>query len=87
MALSEEWKSDLIVISITLVYVALAVLLPKILKEKGVISKFFARKMIHSFAGLAIFAAPFLNHPIFAAIMAFIMTVVTRRSSEKSKIA
>jgi dolichol kinase len=86
MALSVEWQSDLMVMFYVLLFVAGTIIVPKFLKEKGIISKFFARKIVHSFAGLACFAAPYLNYPILAVIMAAIMTIVTRKSSETTRI-
>lgn len=85
MELSDSLRNDLIITLFTLVYVSLSILIPKILKERNIISKYTARKLIHSFAGLAIFIAPYLNYPVIAAFIALLMTFLTRESKEKSK--
>ena len=46
MALSAEWQSDLIVMFYVLLFVAGTIIIPKLLKEKDIISKFFARKIV-----------------------------------------
>ena len=49
-----EIVHDLIVMLIALIYVGATVLFPRIAKEKGLISSFAARKIIHLFTGLAV---------------------------------
>lgn len=86
MGFWEDWSKDLAIIGITGIVVVLSVLVPKLLREKGIISQLFARKIIHSFSGLAVFITPYLDHPIVAGFLALIMTVVTRTSGKKSHI-
>jgi dolichol kinase len=85
MSLSPEWRSDLLIMLLAGLYTILSILIPKYLKEKEIITKSTARKLIHSFSGLAILVAPYLNYPILAAIFAFLMTTLMRLSSKKSK--
>ena len=85
MSLSPEWQSDLLIMLLTGLYTVLSILIPKYLKEKNIISKFTARKLIHSFSGLAVLVAPYLNYPILAVIFAIIMTSFMRFSGKKSK--
>jgi len=85
MSLSPEWQSDLLIMILTGIYTILSILIPKYLKEKNIISKFTARKIIHSLSGLAVLVAPYLNYPILAVIFAILMTTIMRFSSKKSK--
>lgn len=85
MSLSPEWQSDLLIMFLTGIYTILSILIPKYLKEKEIISKFTARKLIHSFSGLAVLVAPYLNYPLLAVFFAILMTTFMRFSSKKSK--
>ncbi len=85
MGISLEWQSDLLIMVITAIYTLLSILVPKFLKEKEIITKFTARKLIHSFAGLAVLVTPYLNYPLLAVIFAILMTTIMRFSSKKSK--
>ena len=85
MPLSPEWQSDLLIMLGTGIYTILSILIPKYLKEKEIITKFTARKLIHSFSGLAVLVAPYLNNPILAVIFAILMTLFMRFSGNKSK--
>lgn len=84
MALSPAWQHDLIIMAYVLLFIAISILTPKILKEKGIIAKRTARKIIHSLCGLSVFSAPYLNYPWLAGIMALLMTMVTRKSKKES---
>ncbi len=86
MGLWDDWKNDLIIIGCTGIVVFATVLIPKFLREKGIISQLFARKIIHSFSGLAVFITPYLDHPIVAGFLALLMTIITRTSGKKSQI-
>lgn len=72
--------------SFTLLYVLLVILLPRIAKEKGLISSFMARKIIHLFAGLAVLVTPYLYYPILSVFLAGAMTIMTYKSGEKTGI-
>ncbi|MCF2138883.1 MAG: hypothetical protein K9W44_02350 [Candidatus Lokiarchaeota archaeon] len=85
MATNISIETDIIITFFALIYVAITILIPKMLKERNIISKYTARKLIHSFSGLAIFIAPYLKYPIIAAFIALLMTFLTRESKEKSK--
>ncbi len=78
--------NDLIFTGFALLYVFAWVLIPEILQKKGKISKFIARKLVHLFAGLAIFITPYLTIPWFAVLLAALMTVVTLKSSKHSSL-
>ncbi len=84
MAVPINIVNDLIFTGIALLYVLAWVLIPEILQKKGKISKFIARKLVHLFAGLAIFISPFLTIPWFAVAIALLMTLVTLKSSKHS---
>lgn len=83
--ITQDWVKDLIIVTLTAIFVISSILIPKSLEENGKISKFTARKIIHSFSGLAIFIAPYLTYSILAAIFALLLTFVTRTSGRKSK--
>ena len=85
MSLSPEWQSYLLLMFLTGIYTLLSIFIPKFLKEKEIITKFTARKLVHSLSGLAVLVAPYLNYPILAVIFAFLMTTFMRLSSKKSK--
>jgi phytol kinase len=85
MGISPGIQSDLVIIACTAIYVGLTIIIPKVLKEHGIISRFLARKLIHSFSGLAIFIAPYLTYPVITGVLALIMAILTRESKEKSK--
>ena len=85
MGLSPKWRSDLLIILGITIYTLLSIIIPKILKEKNKISKFTARKIIHSFSGLGVLSAPYLNFPFLAFLFALLMTALVRLSNNKSK--
>ncbi|MHA1776844.1 MAG: diacylglycerol/polyprenol kinase family protein [Promethearchaeota archaeon] len=85
MVIPDLIKKDLIITTVILIYLTLTIFIPKILKEKNIISKYSARKIIHSFSGLAILITPYLTYTIIAAIIALLMTFLTRESKDKSK--
>jgi dolichol kinase len=75
---------DLVIMFFTLVYVGLVIMLPRIAKEKGIISSFVARKIIHFFAGLCCLVTPYLYYPILSVLLAGLMTFITYKSGEKT---
>lgn len=78
------WMNDLIIGLTTAILILGTIFIPKFLEEHHKISKFTARKLIHSFSGLGVFITPYLNYPIIAGILAGIMTLITRTSGRKS---
>ncbi len=76
-----DLESDLIIFIGALIYVGLIIIIPKALKSKGIISGFVARKIIHSFAGLAVLIAPFMHFPFLAVVLAIVFTIITKRST------
>jgi phytol kinase len=78
-------EADLIIFLGALIYVALVILIPKTLQHKGILSSFVARKTIHALAGLAVFVAPYMHYPILAVFLALGSTIITKRSSDKSR--
>jgi len=76
---------DLFRMGCVLVYVSLVILIPKTLKNRNIISRGTARKIVHSMAGLSVFITPYLNYPVLAALLAGGMTVMTRKSSRNSR--
>ena len=75
---------DLKIIGIVTVFVLFVIFFPEFLEKKKKISKFVARKIVHSFSGLAIIVTPYLNYPILAGILALFLTLFTRTSGRKS---
>lgn len=81
-----EWVSDIIILGSTAILVFGSILIPKYLKEKGIISQHLARSFIHAFSGLAVVVTPYLNHPFLAGILALLLTIITRTSGRTSKV-
>lgn len=77
---------DLLVLLLTFSYVFATILIPVQLKKRDKITKFQARKAVHLFAGLSVFACPYFTWPWWAVIMAGSMTILTFLSSKKSKV-
>ncbi len=77
---------DLLVLLLTFSYVFATILIPVQLKKRDKITKFQARKSVHLFAGLSVFACPYFTWPWWAVIMAGSMTILTFLSSKKSKV-
>ncbi len=77
---------DTILMACTLFYVFLVILIPRVAKDKGLISSFMARKIIHFFAGLAVLITPYLYYPILSVFLAGAMTIITFKSGEKTTI-
>lgn len=82
----EKLQHDLIIFLGAIIYVIATIFIPKILKEKNLISGFVARKIIHSFAGLGVFITPYMYYPILAVSIAIASTVLTKLSSDKSNL-
>ncbi len=82
----DNFISDIIVVLLTFVYVFITILTPLILKKKDKISKFTARKIVHSLAGLAALSAPFFVWPFWSAIIAGSLTVLVFFSEKDSKV-
>ena len=85
LSISADWIADFQIVAFVLLFIIISILTPKILKEKGIISKQFARKIVHAFSGLAALSAPFMNHPILSVLISASMTVLTLKSSKESK--
>lgn len=77
---------DLMILLLTFIYVFATILIPVQLKKRDKITKFQARKMVHLFAGLSVFASPYFTWPWWAVIMAGSLTIVTFLSTKKSKV-
>ncbi|MHA1584935.1 MAG: phosphatidate cytidylyltransferase, partial [Promethearchaeota archaeon] len=84
VAIQNSWVHDLIILVITAILVLASIFIPKMLEEHGKISKFAARKIVHSFSGLAILITPYLNYPVLAGIFALGLTILVRTSGKKS---
>ncbi len=81
---SVPWFHDTVIAVITAGLVLLSIFIPKALEEHNKISKFTARKLIHSLSGLAILITPYLYYPIISGFLALCMTIITRTSGRKS---
>lgn len=70
------------------VFMLASILVPKKLKEKGILSKFQARKLIHSLGGLTILFGPFLSfwYLIPGVILFIVMTTLIYYSSPNSSV-
>ena len=82
----ENLFADLFVVLIAYLYVLIAIFVPLILKKKQKISKFAARKVVHSFAGLTALTAPFYVWPFWPTIIAGSLTILVYFSSKESKV-
>jgi len=77
---------DLLIVLITYTYIFLTIFIPVQLKKRNKVSKFTARKMVHSFAGLSVLSTPFYIWPYFAVIIGVSLTVLVLLSSKESKV-
>lgn len=77
---------DLLIVLFTYIYIFLTIFIPVQLKKRNKVSKFTARKMVHSFAGLSILSTPFFIWPYFAVIIGGSLTVLVFLSSKESKV-
>lgn len=82
----ENFSYDIIVVLVAYFYVILTIFVPLILKKKDKISKFTARKIVHSLAGLAILSSPFYVWPFWPSIIAGTLTILVYFSSKESKV-
>lgn len=82
---STELQSDLVLFFGAVLFELIIILVPKTLKHRGIISGYIARKIIHSFAGLAVFIAPYMTYPVFAVVIAAASVIMTFKSGESSK--
>jgi phytol kinase len=82
----EKLQHDLLIFLGAVIYVIATIFIPKILKEKQIISGFTARKIIHSFAGLGVFITPYMYYPIIAVSIAIASTILTKASTERSQV-
>lgn len=77
---------DLIILVGTVGYIFAVIYIPKKLKDQGKISKFVARKLVHTFAGLSIFITPYLQYPVFALVITGLMAIFTYKSGKRAKV-
>lgn len=64
---------DFILLFITGIFVCLSLIVPVLLVNFNFIGKHLARKLVHSFAGLAIFVVPYLDVPYWAIVMSALL--------------
>ena len=77
---------DLLILLLTYIYVFATILIPVQLKKRDKITKYQARKAVHLFAGLSVFATPYFSWAWWAVILASSITILTLLSSKKSKV-
>ena len=77
---------DLLILLLTYIYVFATILIPVQLKKRDKITKFQARKAVHLFAGLSVFATPYFTWPWWAVLLSGSITILTLLSSKKSKV-
>jgi len=77
---------DLLLMLLTFVYVMGTIAIPVQLKKRDKISKFTARKIVHSFAGLSVLSTPFFIWPFFSVIIAGSLTILVYFSGKESKV-
>jgi len=77
---------DLLILLLTYIYVFATILIPVQLKKRDKITKFQARKAVHLFAGLSVFATPYFTWPWWAVILSGSITILTLLSSKKSSV-
>jgi len=80
---------DLILLILAILFMLGSILIPKLLKDRNLISKLTARKLIHSFGGLTIIFAPFFSYPFYiigVALFALLTFLILKFSSPNSKV-
>jgi dolichol kinase len=75
---------DLILLSGAFLYVALIIGISIILKKTDIISSHSARKIVHLFAGFAVFIVPYLSIPFLALIISGSVLIFTRFAGPKN---
>lgn len=78
--------TDILLVLSTFVYVGIIFFVVKFLKNKGYISKFIARKIIHLTAGLSVLVMPFFSWPFWGSIISFLIMITMYFSRKRSKI-
>jgi dolichol kinase len=82
----DPYLFDLIIVLLTYLYIFATILIPVQLKKRDKISKFQARKIVHLFAGLAVFSSPYYTWEWWPVIIAGTLTILVLLSSKKSKV-
>ncbi len=77
---------DFLLFLIAFLYSGSVVFLAKWLKQKEKVTAYQARKIIHSFAALSLFLAPYGYNDIFPVLMALFLTLFTYFSRKRSRI-
>lgn len=78
--------NDLVIISIVSLYTITTLALPVYLETIHKVNNYIARKVIHSFSGLGVFAINYLQNPKFALLLALIIAGTTFFSRKDSPI-
>jgi dolichol kinase len=79
---------DIVLLIMAILFMIGSILIPKSLKNRNLISKLTARKLIHSFGGLTILFAPFFSYPFYIIGVAFFILLsylILKFSSPKSR--
>ncbi len=85
MAALTDLQNDLILLSGAFVYVVLIIGISILLKKTNTISSHFARKIVHLFAGFAVFIVPYLRiSPFLALIISGSVLIFTRFAGPKN---
>jgi len=81
-----DFLYDLVLVIIAYSYMFITIIIPVYLKKKDLVSKFFARKIVHLCTGLVILIVPFFTLPLHAVVISLSMTIVVYFSSRNSSV-
>ncbi len=77
-------QMDIILLSGAFLYIIIIIGISIILKKTGVITSHTARKIVHLFAGFAVFIVPYLSIPFLALIISVSVLIFTRFAGPKN---
>jgi phytol kinase len=79
---------DILAIAIGILFMVFSIIIPKKLQQKNLISKYLARKLIHSFGGLIILVTPFLSLSalVIGLVLFWFFTILILLSKPDSKV-
>jgi len=78
--------SDIILLILAFFYVLFILGIAMILKKLSIISSHTARKIVHTFAGFAIFIVPYMNIPHLALTVSILFLIVCRTSKPNNPV-
>ncbi len=85
LLLEDPILNDVVLIAVAFVYVFTIIFLAMVLKKKEVVSGFISRKIVHMFAGFAIFVIPYMAMPYLAISLPIFLWGLTFFSTPKAR--